>query len=134
MDHLAGKSFLVMIPLLPDYIARSVETGKEEFTMSFYRYHAFFCTNQREMGEACCADFDARNMRDYVKKRCKELGIHKEGGVRINIAGCLGRCELGPTIAVYPDEVWYTYVDKEDLDEIIQEHFVNGRIVDRLKI
>ena len=102
--------------------------------MSHYRYHAFFCTNQRAEGVACCADFDARNMRDYVKSRCKGLGIHKEGGVRINIAGCLGRCELGPTIAVYPDEVWYTYVDKQDLDEIIQEHFINGRIVERLKL
>jgi len=102
--------------------------------MSYYRYHVFFCTNQRAAGEACCADFDARNMRDYVKKQCKDLGIHSEGGVRINIAGCLGRCDLGPTIAVYPDEVWYTYVDKDDLDEIIQEHFVNGRVVERLKI
>ena len=102
--------------------------------MSHYRYHAFFCTNQRTEGKACCADFDARNMRDYVKTRCKELDLHKQGGVRINIAGCLGRCELGPTIAVYPDEVWYTYVDKDDLDEIVQEHFIHGRIVERLKI
>ena len=102
--------------------------------MSQYRYHAFFCTNQRAPGEGCCADFDARAMRDYVKGRTKELGIHGEGGVRINIAGCLGRCELGPTIVVYPEGVWYTYVDKDDLDEIIDEHFVNGRVVERLRI
>ena len=78
--------------------------------MNVYQYHVFFCTNQRDDGEACCADFDARGMRDYVKQRTKELGIHHEGGVRINIAGCLGRCELGPTLVVYPDGVWYTYV------------------------
>jgi len=102
--------------------------------MSFYRYHVFFCTNQREPGEGCCADFDARGMRDYVKQQAKELGIHGPGGVRINLAGCLGRCELGPSMVVYPDEVWYTYVDKQDLDEIIQEHFVNGRVVKRLQI
>ena len=102
--------------------------------MSVYQYHVFFCTNQREGGEACCADFDARGMRDYVKQRTKELGIHHEGGVRINIAGCLGRCELGPTMVVYPDGVWYTYVDKDVLDEIINEHLLNGRIVERLLI
>ena len=60
--------------------------------------------------------------------------MHHEGGVRINIAGCLGRCELGPTVVVYPDGVWYTYVDKEDLDEIIDEHLLNGRVVERLLI
>ena len=102
--------------------------------MSFYRYHVFFCTNQRENGEACCAEFDARRLRDYAKKRTKELGLHGEGGVRINIAGCLGRCELGPTIVVYPEQVWYTFVDEQDLDEIIEQHLVNGQIVKRLLI
>jgi (2Fe-2S) ferredoxin len=102
--------------------------------MPFYQYHVFFCTNQRDAGEDCCANFDSRAMRDYVKQRTKELGIHHEGGVRINIAGCLGRCELGPTLVVYPDGVWYTYVDKDDLDEIINEHLVNGRVVERLLI
>ena len=102
--------------------------------MSFYRYHVFFCTNQRDAGEACCADFDARSMRDYVKKRTKELKLHGAGDVRVNLAGCLGRCELGPVVVVYPDEVWYTYVDKEDLDEIIDEHLVNGRVVERLLV
>ncbi len=102
--------------------------------MGVYRHHVFFCTNQREPGEACCADFDARSMRDYVKARTKELGIHGEGHIRINIAGCLGRCELGPVVVVYPEEVWYTYVDKDDLDEIIEEHLVHGRVVERLRI
>lgn len=102
--------------------------------MSFYRYHVFFCTNQRAPGESCCAEFDARKMRDYAKNQARQLGIHGEGQTRINLAGCLGRCELGPVIAIYPDEVWYTYVDEEDIDEIIQEHLLNGRVVERLKI
>jgi (2Fe-2S) ferredoxin len=54
--------------------------------------------------------------------------------VRINTAGCLDRCELGPVIVVYPDEVWYSYVDREDIDEIIAEHLQHGRIVSRLLI
>jgi len=73
-------------------------------------------------------------MRDYAKKRSKELGIAGKGNVRVNTAGCLDRCEQGPVVVVYPDDVWYTYVDQEDIDEIIDEHLVHGRIVKRLQI
>jgi (2Fe-2S) ferredoxin len=69
-----------------------------------------------------------------MKRRCKELGIHGAGQVRINTSGCLDRCELGPVIVVYPEEVWYTYVDQEDLDEIITEHLQHGRPVERLRL
>ncbi len=102
--------------------------------MSYYKHHVFFCCNQRKNGEACCADHDAQGMRDYAKKQVKELKLAGKGQVRINQAGCLDRCEEGPVIVVYPEEVWYTYVDKSDIDEIIEEHLVNGRIVDRLRI
>ena len=102
--------------------------------MSYYRYHMFFCTNLREDGSACCQRFDAQDMREYAKARSKELGIAGKGGVRVNTAGCMDRCEEGPVIAVYPDAVWYTYVDREDIDEILEEHLVNGRVVKRLLI
>jgi len=102
--------------------------------MSYYRYHVFFCTNQREDGARCCQDFNASGMRDYAKQRCKALGIHEAGKVRINNAGCLNRCAEGPVIVVYPEEVWYTYVDREDIDEIIDSHLVNDKVVERLKI
>jgi (2Fe-2S) ferredoxin len=102
--------------------------------MSYYRYHVFFCTNQREAGKACCQHFNASGMRDYAKKRCKQLGLHEPGNVRINNAGCLNRCDDGPVIVVYPEEIWYTYVDREDIDEIIDSHLVNGKVVERLKI
>jgi (2Fe-2S) ferredoxin len=102
--------------------------------MSFFRYHVFFCTNQREDGSQCCGQCGAQQARDYVKKRCKALGIHGPGGVRINTAGCLDRCAQGPVIVVYPQETWYTYVDQEDLDEIIEQHLQHGRVVERLLI
>ena len=100
--------------------------------MSYFKYHIFFCTNQREAGETCCEQCNASEIRAYAKKRVKELGLNGEGGVRVNTAGCLDRCELGPVIVVYPQEVWYTYVDREDVDEIIEEHLKNGRVVERL--
>ena len=71
-------------------------------------------------------------MRKYVKEKCKLLGIHGQDQVRINSAGCFGRCQEGPVIVVYPEAVWYTFVDEEDLDEIIDQHLLKGQIVQRL--
>ena len=102
--------------------------------MSYYQYHVFFCTNKREQGEQCCEQCNATRIRSYAKDRIKQLGLSGQGKIRINSAGCLDRCELGPVIVVYPDDVWYTYLDREDVDEIIDEHLVNGRVVERLKI
>jgi (2Fe-2S) ferredoxin len=100
--------------------------------MTFYARHLFFCTNQRDDGSLCCGDFDARSARKYLKQRAKEAGIHAEGEVRINSGGCMGRCDQGPVIVIYPESVWYTYVDREDLDEIFDEHVLKGRKVERL--
>ncbi len=105
-----------------------------EYAMSFYKYHVFFCTNQRQAGEACCANFNARKVRDHAKQRIKELALDGPGKVRINLAGCLGRCDKGPVLVIYPEGVWYTYVDTEDVDDIIEQHLQQGRIVERLLI
>lgn len=102
--------------------------------MSFYKHHVFFCTNQREAGKECCNNHAAEEVRAYAKDRVKALGLSGEGKVRINNAGCLDRCSQGPLLVVYPEETWYSYIDKDDIDEIIEEHLVNGRIVERLKI
>jgi (2Fe-2S) ferredoxin len=102
--------------------------------LSYYERHVFFCCNQRPPGEQCCNNHGAQEMRDYAKKKVKALGLSGEGKVRVNTAGCLDRCELGPVLVIYPEAVWYTYVDREDVDEIVSEHLQQGRIVERLKI
>jgi len=102
--------------------------------MSYYKHHVFFCLNKRDAPEACCACHDSEGMREYAKKRVKELKLNGPGQVRINASGCLDRCEEGPCVVVYPDAVWYTYVDRADVDEIIEEHLKHGRIVERLKM
>ena len=102
--------------------------------MSYYKYHLFFCTNTREAGEASCGPFGAGAARDYVKRRVKEMGERCSGNIRVNTAGCLNRCEKGPVIVVYPEAVWYTYVDRADLDEIVEEHLAKGRRVERLLV
>jgi (2Fe-2S) ferredoxin len=73
-------------------------------------------------------------IRDYAKKKIKDLGLSGEGKVRVNQAGCLDRCEEGPVCVVYPEGTWYTYVDESDVDEIIESHLVKGNPVERLKI
>ncbi len=100
----------------------------------YFRHHVFFCCNRRETGEPCCGRFNAQKMRDYAKQRVKALGLNGEGGVRINSAGCLGRCDKGPAVVVYPQGIWYTWIDEQDIDDIIEQHLQQGQVVERLLI
>ncbi|MEO6927859.1 MAG: (2Fe-2S) ferredoxin domain-containing protein [Casimicrobiaceae bacterium] len=102
--------------------------------MGYYKRHVFFCCNKRDAPERCCADAGASAMQAYAKARIKVLGQSGKDRVRINKAGCLDRCEEGPVLVVYPDDVWYTYIDQSDIDEIIDRHVINGEIVERLRI
>ncbi len=99
----------------------------------FYRAHVFCCTNERPDGHprGCCKDKDSEALRNYMKARAKALGLE---GVRINIAGCLDRCELGPTMVIYPEGVWYHYRSTDDIDEILQTHVIEGGRVTRLQL
>jgi (2Fe-2S) ferredoxin len=102
--------------------------------MGYYRHHVFFCVNERDDGRAFCNQHDAEGVRGYAKECIKKLNMNGPGKVRINTSGCLDRCSEGPVMVVYPEDVWYTYVDKDDIDEIISEHLQHGRVVERLKI
>ncbi len=101
---------------------------------SYYQRHIFFCLNKRDNGEACCADHDAQQGFDHCKSRVKAARLNGPGGVRVNKAGCLDRCAGGPVAVVYPEAVWYTYVDRHDIDEIVQSHLVEGKVVERLRL
>ena len=69
---------------------------------------------------------------DHCKSRVKAPGLAGPGGVRVNKAGCLDRCAGGPVAVVYPEAIWYTYVDQHDIDEIVESHLKNGQVVERL--
>ena len=99
---------------------------------SYYERHIFFCLNQRANGESCCADHQAQQAFDRCKSQVKAHGLAGVGKVRVNKAGCLDRCAGGPIAVVYPEAVWYTYVDQADIDEIVESHLKNGQVVERL--
>lgn len=73
-------------------------------------------------------------MRDYLKKKVKDAKMAGPGGVRVNNAGCLDRCGQGPVMVIYPEETWYQYKSKEDLDEIFERHLIQNQTVDRFLI
>ncbi len=98
----------------------------------FYQKHLFFCVNQRAEGRKCCGGASAQEMRDYVKGKLKAQQLAGKGKIRANTAGCLGRCAQGPVLVVYPEGVWYTYRNTADLDEIIEQHIIGGKVVERL--
>lgn len=101
---------------------------------NYYKHHVFFCLNQREDGEPCCMDKGAEAAFDHMKSRVKKLALNGQGKVRINRAGCLDRCGEGPLMVVYPEAIWYTFIDNEDIDEIIDSHLLQGKIVKRLEV
>ena len=109
-----------------------VATAPTPGAPGYYERHIFFCLNERKGGEDSCALHDAQNGFDRCKSRVKEAGLSGAGKVRVNKAGCLDRCAGGPVAVVYPEAVWYTFVDKDDIDEIVESHLKHGRVVERL--
>lgn len=99
---------------------------------SYYQRHIFFCLNERPNGAEACANHRAQEAFDHCKSRVKAAGLSGPGQVRVNKAGCLDRCAAGPVAVVYPEAVWYSYVDVHDIDEIVESHLKNGQVVERL--
>lgn len=99
----------------------------------FYDCHVFFCTNERAIGHprgSCCAK-GALELRTYMKERARAMGLEK---IRVNAAGCLDRCELGPTVVIYPEGVWYRVPDREAVDRILKIHIKEGGRVPTLML
>lgn len=100
----------------------------------YYARHIFFCLNERKNGEGSCAVHGAQAGFEHCKSRVKAEGLAGAGRVRVNKAGCLDRCAGAPVAVVYPEAVWYSFVDHEDIDEIVESHLKNGQVVERLRL
>ena len=96
--------------------------------------HIFVCTNNREPGHprGCCDPANRGDLLQLFKSKLKQRDV--KGLVRVNKAGCLDQCELGPTVVVYPEAVWYGHVTPADVDEILDSHVLNDKPVERLRI
>ena len=103
-------------------------------TDNYYKYHVFICLNQREDGYQCCTQFNSEKIFEYMKQKIKKLNLRGQGLVRINRSGCFDRCALGPLLVIYPDAVWYNFIDESDIDEIIESHIMNQKPVQRLVV
>lgn len=99
----------------------------------YFTRHIFCCGNERPAGHprGCCKERGGVELRNYMKARVAELKIED---TRINMAGCLDRCELGAVMVIYPEGVWYTFSTRDDIDEIVEKHLKGGQVVERLRL
>ena len=91
----------------------------------YFEAHLFVCCNRRPDGHerGSCAAKGSEKLRDYMKARAKEMGLKN---VRVNSAGCLDRCELGPCLVIYPEGVWYKIETTSDVDLVLEKHLRDG--------
>lgn len=102
--------------------------------MAPFKHHVFVCQNVRPEGapRPSCTHDGKGELLPALQQFSKAAGINVE--VRVNKAGCLDQCEHGPTVVVYPEAVWYGHVKPEDAEEIVREHLIGGRPVERLRL
>ena len=104
--------------------------------MSYFERHLFICTNARHDAckQSCNDNVEGDAAVDFLKGNAKKLGLIGPGKLRISSTSCLGRCESGPAMVIYPESRWYTYVDEEDLQDILEQDLHKGQTVERLLI
>ena len=100
--------------------------------MPSFARHVFVCINERAAGHprGCCKAKGGIDVRDRLKSELTARGLSKT--IRANNSGCLDQCEHGITMVVYPEQVWYGNVTEADIPEIVEEHLIHGRVVERL--
>ncbi|MCG8583420.1 MAG: (2Fe-2S) ferredoxin domain-containing protein [Pirellulales bacterium] len=102
--------------------------------MAKFTSHIFVCCNQRQPGHSrgCCDPEGSEQLRSQFKAEIKRRGLGPE--VRANSAGCLDQCECGPTVVIYPQQIWYGGVTSDDIERIIDRTVVGGEILEDLLI
>jgi (2Fe-2S) ferredoxin/2-polyprenyl-3-methyl-5-hydroxy-6-metoxy-1,4-benzoquinol methylase len=98
--------------------------------MEPFRYHVFICDQKKPEGVPCCPARGSAATLEALRKEVAKRGLLDE--VQITTCGSLGVCERGPNLVVYPEGVWYSGVCAEDIPELVESHFVQGRVLERL--
>ena len=100
--------------------------------MARFEKHIFVCVNERPPGHprGCCYEKGAMDIRTAFVEDLAQRGL--KGIVRANKAGCLDACEMGATVVVYPQAVWYLGVTPDDVAEIVDTSITGDGVVERL--
>ncbi len=99
--------------------------------MEPFRYHAYICTQEKPDPEApSCPGRGSQEVVEAMRAELGKAGLADE--VQVTTCGSLGLCTRGPNMVVYPEGVWYSGVQVEDVSEIVSEHFQNGQPIKRL--
>ena len=115
-------------------MSHQIDWTEEVFRLPPFERHVFVCHNSRaaDAPRPSCTSDGKSELHTRLQQLSREAGLGAK--VRINKSGCLDQCEHGPTVVVYPDAVWYGHVQPEDAEEIVREHLVGGRPVERLRL
>lgn len=98
--------------------------------MEPFRYHAFLCTQEKSDGATCCAGGGSAKVLEALNRELGAAGLSDE--VQVSSCGCLGLCESGPVMILYPNGAWYTKLTPEAIPEIVASHFLCDEPVSRL--
>ena len=98
--------------------------------MEAFRWHVYVCTQQKPGEIPSCTRRGSEVVLEKLREEVNKRGLMNE--VHITTCGSLGLCEHGPNMVVYPEGVWYSGVQPEEVPEIVEQHFQNGTVVERL--
>jgi (2Fe-2S) ferredoxin len=99
--------------------------------MSYYEKHIFVCENIREPGKrVSCGLQDSKKIKDYLKLYIKEIAPEKN--IRVNMSGCLDRCEEGPVQVSYPEGEWFCLKSESDV-RIFTEHYIQKNDLEKIQ-
>ncbi len=99
--------------------------------MSYYQKIFLSVPTKKMKAKQCCAVTGGEDYFKYLKTQLVTLGIHGPDKIRLSQSGCLGRCAVGPCLVIYPEGTWYTYSSFADLDAIVENHLIAGKIVEK---
>lgn len=99
----------------------------------YYKKHIFFCTNKKS-NQNGCGDITAETGFEITKEYLKTHDLWGAGKIRASKSGCLGRCEDASVCVIYPEGIWYSYIDEADIHDIIKTHLIGDKVVNRLLI
>ena len=127
------EDFIITVYCLVDDLLNKDPNGGK-LRMIYYNKHVFICSNLKSPDKPCCGKAESGSIFTYLKTQLKSQDLHGQGKIRVSKSGCLGRCDLGPCIVIYPEGIWYTYSALADIDEIIQRALINDEYIERLHI